>query len=59
MRDTVITKEQGFLGPYGAKLKVGYTQRMSFSAEDPGPFWLSTKEREQKRLDILLSGTKT
>jgi len=46
MWNTVITKEQGFLGPYGAKLNVGDTQRMYFSAEDPGPFWLSTEEWE-------------
>jgi hypothetical protein len=32
---------------------------MYFSAEYPGPFWLSTKERERMRHDVLLSGTKT
>jgi hypothetical protein len=45
MRDTVITKEQGFIGPYGATLKVKDMQRMYFSAENPGPFWLSPEEQ--------------
>ena len=37
MRDTVIKE----VGPYPAMLKVGETQKMCFTEEDEGPFWLT------------------
>ena len=59
MRDTVLTKEEGFLGPYQRKLLVGETQHLYFRPEDEGPFWLTPEERERKRFDILKEGTRT
>jgi hypothetical protein len=58
MRDTVITHEKGFLGPFTKTLRVGDTQSLVFKAADSGPFWLSIEERERKRNDILKEGIK-
>jgi hypothetical protein len=46
MRDTTIVKENGFLGPYSPKLKVGDTQSMIFGSDDAGPWYLSCEQRE-------------
>jgi hypothetical protein len=58
IRDTVLTKEEGFLGLYRRKLQVGETQHLYFRPEDEGPFWLTPEERERKRSDVLKEGTK-
>jgi hypothetical protein len=42
MRDTrTITTENGFLGPYSPKLKVGSIQSMIFQSNNAGPWYLS------------------
>ncbi|KAI2497782.1 hypothetical protein MHU86_16724 [Fragilaria crotonensis] len=51
MRDTTILKEDGFLGPYSPKLKVGDTQSMIFKSDDAGPWYLSSEQREAQRND--------
>jgi len=51
MRDTVIKQEKGYLGTYLSKLKPGDTQSMVFKETDDGPFWMSTEQRENTRLD--------
>ena len=56
MRESVILREEGFLGPFqhDNKLKVGDTQQMVFKQDDAGPFWLSPDERERMRLDAVI-----
>ncbi len=44
-------KENGFLGPYSPKLKVGDTQSMIFGSDDAGPWYLSCEQREAQRND--------
>ncbi len=56
MRDTKITQEQGYLGPYQHKLSPGDVQQMSFQSTDDGPFWMTPAEREKSRHDIILEG---
>ncbi len=51
MRNTLIKKEKGYLGPYRRKLNPGDTQSMVFLETDDGPFWMSSEERENTRLD--------
>ena len=51
MRNTLIKKEKGYLGPYRRKLNPGDTQSMIFLETDDGPFWMSSEERENTRLD--------
>ncbi|KAI2512867.1 hypothetical protein MHU86_1413 [Fragilaria crotonensis] len=58
MRDTLITQEEGFLGPFQRVLEPGSIQSLLFSASDSGPFWMSESEREECRFDIQL-GTET
>jgi hypothetical protein len=58
MRDTIITGEKGFLGPYQRTLQIGDTQRMYFTSDDAGPFWLTPEQRERKRFDVVKEGTK-
>jgi len=41
MRETVIEREQGFLGPFPQTLNVGDTQQMNFENGHVGPFWMS------------------
>jgi hypothetical protein len=56
--DAIIQQEQECLGPYMHTLKVGHVQSFVFKPGDEGPFYLSTSERETKRNDIALEGTK-
>ena len=58
MRDTVISKKDGYLGPFQPKLQVGDTQVLLFCPQDSGPFWMTTEERERKRKDARKDGTR-
>ena len=49
MRDTTISKENGFLGPYSPKLKVGDAQSMIFKSDNAGLWYLSCEQREAQR----------
>ena len=57
MRETVIEREQGFLGPFPQTLNVGDTQKMNFENGHVGPFWMSPTQREATRHDIQLGTT--
>ena len=59
MRETVIEREQGFLGPLPQTLNVGDTQQMNFENGHVGPFWTSPTQREATRHDIQLGTTST
>ena len=48
LRDTLISQEHGYLGPYPRQLQPGDTQKMVFLPSDEGPFWMSQAEREKK-----------
>ena len=59
LRDTTIEQEEGCLGPkIGRTLNVGDVQSFIFKPTDEGPFYLNAQEREMKRQDVLLEGTK-
>ena len=54
MRASTIHSADGYLGPHAyiiGKLKVGDVQKMIFSADDEGPYWMTPEEREQTRKD--------
>jgi hypothetical protein len=53
MKPSTVNSIEGYLGPYmhSRKLKVGNHQKMIFSPEDEGPYWMMPEEREQKRKD--------
>jgi hypothetical protein len=51
MRDSIIAKTEGFLGPHLPKLKCGDTQSMVFKPEDTGPWYLSNEQRVAQRKD--------
>jgi hypothetical protein len=54
MRASTIRSADGYLGPHAyivGKLKVGDVQKMIFSADDEGPYWMTPEEREQTRKD--------
>ncbi len=44
MRDTVISKKDGYLGSFQSKLHVGDLQVLLFSSQDSGPFWMTAEE---------------
>jgi hypothetical protein len=52
MRDTVISKKDGYIGPFRPKLQVGDTQALLFHLQDSGPFWMTAEDQERKRKDI-------
>ena len=58
MHDSEI-KDNSYLGPFSGpnSLKVGDIQQMVYGPNDAGPYYLSEKERETKKHDIIL-GTK-
>ena len=47
MRDTIIEREDGYLGNFSRVLEPGDTQSLVFKESDPGPFWLSDAKREE------------
>jgi hypothetical protein len=53
MKASIINSVEGYLGPYvhDRKLKVGDEQKMIFSPEDEGPYWMTPEEREKTRKD--------
>ena len=51
MRSTIIAKEQGYLGAFPQILEPGDTQALVFASSDTGPFWISSEDWEQSRLD--------
>ena len=51
MHSSMITEEDGFLGPFTQQLKVGDEQSFTFGPEDSGPFWMSGTERENRQND--------
>jgi len=59
MRETVIEREQGFLGPFPQTLNVGDTQQMNFENGHVGPFWMLPTQKEATRHDIQLGTTST
>jgi hypothetical protein len=58
MRDTMIAKCEGCLGPFNPKLHAGDTQRIFFQPEDVGLFWMTDQECKRKHHDIIKPGTK-
>jgi hypothetical protein len=56
MRDTRIEQEKGYLGPYCRQLHPGDTQKMIFTPDDIGPFWMCYEEQEKWRHDIVIEG---
>ena len=54
MRDTKIESDH-YLGPFIEQisngLRVGDTQKLSFSNSDEGPFWLQSQERIERMHD--------
>jgi hypothetical protein len=56
--DTLIKQEKGYLGTHLWTLRPGDIQKMAFQDSDDGPFWMTLTEREQRRFDIILRGTK-
>ncbi len=50
LRDTLIT--EGCLSTHDPKLAIGDTQTLVFGPEEIGPFYLSEKERREKRDDV-------
>jgi hypothetical protein len=55
MRDAPFEREEGILGCFLRKVKVGDIQLLYFAvnAEDKdGPFWVSMKERAERREDV-------
>ena len=57
MRETKIEQERGYLGPYRRELMhPGDTQKMIFTPEDIGPFWMCREEREKRRHDTVIEG---
>ncbi len=50
LRDTVIT--EGCLSTHDPKLAIGDTQTLVFGPAEIGPFYLSEKERREKRDDV-------
>jgi hypothetical protein len=58
LHDTIIRQEQGYLGTYPRRLKPGDIQKMIFQDGDEGPFWMQEMERQQKKYDIVKSGTR-
>ena len=56
LRDTLISQEHGYLGPYPRQLQPGDTQKMVFLPSDEGPFWMSQAEREKRRKDVVIEG---
>jgi hypothetical protein len=51
-RDMTIKQEEGYLGPYLRQLNVGDIQKMNFTPDDSGPFWMTPEEKEIARHDI-------
>jgi hypothetical protein len=49
MQETKIEQERGYLGPYRRELHPGDTQKMIFTLEDIGPFWMCHEEQEKNR----------
>ncbi len=58
MRDTVIAKHEGLLGPFNPKLCAGDAQTIFFQPKDVGPFWMTDQECKRKRHDIIKPGAK-
>jgi hypothetical protein len=56
LRDSTISVEDGFLGPFEQVLNVGETQRFCFGPGDAGPFWMTDEQREETRLDRPIYG---
>ena len=57
MRQTLIAKEEGFLGPFEQAVAVGQEQHLVFQPGDKGPFWMIPQEREENRNDVELEET--
>jgi hypothetical protein len=58
LRDSTIKQEQGCLGPFKCTLQVGGVQTFQFQTGDEGPFCLDPHQREVKRYNVALNGTK-
>jgi hypothetical protein len=58
LRDTLIKQEKGYLGTHLRTLRPGDIQKMAIQDSDDSPFWMTPIEREQRRFDIILPGTK-
>ena len=57
MRDSTITN--GCLGQHNPKLAVGDIQRMVFTEDDVGPFWMTPEQRELTKYDRPTGASKT
>jgi hypothetical protein len=62
MHDTRIEQKDGYLGDYATEigiLQVGAVQKMIFSEEDQGPFWMTPAEQEATKHDYPTGETVT
>ena len=57
-RDTTIKQEEGYLGPYLRQLNVGDIQKMNFTPDDSGPFWMTPEEKESSWHEITYAAKK-
>jgi len=57
MRDSEIV--EGCLGTFEPKLKVGDVQKMFFQDTDEGPFYFSEEEKQSRRYDQNVGGSKS
>lgn len=51
MHKSEIVEEEGYLGLFRRKLKVGGWQDFVFKEADDGPFWMSKSEQQNRRCD--------
>ncbi len=58
MYRSMLLQEQGYLGTFPRVPEPGDTQALLYSSTDTGPFWMSSRGREESRLDQQL-GTVT
>ena len=54
-----IVSQEGYLGPFSSKLKVGDAKKIVFCETDEGPFWLTPAQREKRRCDERTGEFKT
>ena len=59
MRDTYITTENGYLGPFPRTVCVGDKQDMKFQENDVGPYWMTSEERTKRKFEQGTGSEKT
>ena len=59
MRETYITSEIGYLGPFPRTVCVGDKQEMKFGENDVGPYWMTSEERTKRKFEQGTGSEKT